>query len=102
LEFHLDIVASGRLRRIARKRPALLQARRAGGGDALQPAYEISNLRFGIEAPDEQWSAEAYFANLFDRNAVIFTNTGNYDHRETTNEPCVFGIRLSYGFGKKG
>ena len=54
------------------------------------------------EAPDEQWSAEAYFANLFDRNAVIFTNTGNYDHRETTNEPCVFGIRLSYGFGKKG
>ncbi|MGO9327767.1 MAG: TonB-dependent receptor [Steroidobacteraceae bacterium] len=73
-----------------------------GFARSLQPAYEISNLRFGIEAPDEQWSAEAYIANLFDTNAVVFTNTGNYDHRETTNLPRVFGIRLSYRFGKKG
>jgi hypothetical protein len=35
-----------------------------------------------------------------DKNAVIYTNTANYDHRQTTNEPRVFGLRLSYRWGK--
>jgi len=71
-----------------------------GFGRTLQPAYEISNLRVGVESPAAHWTAEAYIENLFNTNAVIFTNTGNYDHRETTNEPRVYGIRLSYRFGK--
>lgn len=71
-----------------------------GFGRSLQPAYEISNLRVGVESPAAHWTAEAYIANLFNTNAVIYTNTGNYDHRETTNEPRVFGLRLSYRFGK--
>jgi outer membrane receptor protein involved in Fe transport len=39
--------------------------------------------------------------NLANKNAIIYTNTGNYDLRETTNEPRVFGLRLNYRFGKE-
>ena len=67
---------------------------------SLQPAYDISNVRFGVGSPGERWSAEAYVTNLFDKNAIIFTNTGNYDRRNTTNEPRVVGLRLSYRWGK--
>jgi hypothetical protein len=34
------------------------------------------------------------------KEAVIFTNEGNFDLRQTVNEPRVFGVRLSYRFGK--
>jgi iron complex outermembrane receptor protein len=74
---------------------------RHGFGRSLQPAYNISNLRFGIQAPNDHWSAEAYVSNLLNKDAVVFTNTGNYDHRQTTNEPRVFGLRLSYRYGKE-
>ena len=73
-----------------------------GFARSLQPSYEISNFRFGIQAPNDHWTAEAYISNLLDKNAVVFTNTGNYDHRQTTNEPRVFGLRLSYRWGGKG
>jgi iron complex outermembrane recepter protein len=72
----------------------------SGFARSLQPDYSISNLRFGIKVPDEHWSAEVYITNLFDKDAVIFTNTGNYDNRQTTNEPRVFGLHLSYRWGK--
>ena len=71
-----------------------------GFGRTLQPAYGISNVRFGAQAPNDHWTAEAYITNLFDKDAVIFTNTGNYDHRQTTNLPRVFGLRLQYRWGK--
>lgn len=44
----------------------------------------------------------ADWTNLLDKNAVIYTNEGNYDLRETVNEPRVFGIRLRMRFGGKG
>ena len=71
-----------------------------GFGRSLQPSYEISNLRFGIQAPNDRWTAEAYITNLFDKNAIVYTNTANYDHRNTTNQPRVIGLRLSYRWGK--
>ncbi len=71
-----------------------------GFARTLQPAYEISNLRLGVEAPGGRWTGEFYVSNLFDTNAVIFSNTGNYDHRQTTNEPRVIGLRASYRWGK--
>lgn len=71
-----------------------------GFARSLQPSYSVSNLRFGLAAPNGHWTAEAYIANLLNKDAVIFTNTGNYDHRETTNEPRVFGLRVSYRWGK--
>jgi iron complex outermembrane receptor protein len=66
----------------------------------LQPSYTIMNLRFGLTPPDSRWLAELYVDNLTDKNAIIYSNTGNFDLRLTTNEPRVFGIRLNYRFGK--
>ncbi len=33
-------------------------------------------------------------------NAIMYTNTGNFDLRQTTNEPRVYGLRVNYRFGK--
>jgi iron complex outermembrane recepter protein len=66
----------------------------------LQPPYDIMNVRIGLNPDDSRWLAELYVTNLANKNAVIYTNTGNFDFRETTNEPRVFGVRLNYRFGK--
>ena len=66
----------------------------------LQPAYTLLNLRFGVNSEGGHWLAELYCTNLTDKNATIYTNTGNYDLRQTTNEPRVFGLRVSYRLGK--
>ena len=67
----------------------------------LQPGFTLMNLRFGLTPDDGRWMAELYVDNLTDKNAIVFSNTGNYDLRLTTNEPRVFGLRLNYRFGKE-
>jgi iron complex outermembrane receptor protein len=67
----------------------------------LQPGYSIMNLRFGLNQTDAHWSTELYVTNLLNKAAVIYTNEGNFDLRQTVNEPRVFGVRLSYRFGAK-
>ncbi len=67
----------------------------------LQPAYSLMNLRFGFMPAQGNWLAELYCTNLADKNAIVYTNTGNFDLRYTTNEPRVIGVRLSYRFGKE-
>lgn len=67
----------------------------------LQPGYSIVNLRLGLNPEDEHWLVEAYVTNLLDKNAIIYTNTYNFDLRQTTNEPRVIGLRLSYRYGKQ-
>jgi iron complex outermembrane recepter protein len=67
----------------------------------LQPSYSIANLRLGLSPDGGHWLTEFYVTNLFDKNAIIYSNTGNFDLRETTNEPRVFGVRLNYRFGKE-
>jgi len=67
----------------------------------LQPDYTISNLRFGLTPEGGHWLTEFYITNLTDKNAIIYSNTGNFDLRETVNEPRVFGMRLNYRFGKE-
>ena len=67
----------------------------------LQPSYIIMNLRAGINpGGSEAWFAEFYVTNLANKNAIIYSNTGNFDLRLTVNEPRVFGARLSYRWGK--
>jgi outer membrane receptor protein involved in Fe transport len=66
----------------------------------LQPAYTLMNLRLGLTPVDTRWLAEFYITNLTDKNAIVYSNTGNFDLRLTTNEPRVYGLRLSYRFGK--
>jgi iron complex outermembrane recepter protein len=67
----------------------------------LQPPYIISNLRFGLNPDNGHWLTEFYITNLADKNAVVYSNTGNFDVRLTTNQPRTFGLRLSYRFGKE-
>src|SRR5262249_16796459 len=67
----------------------------------LQPAYTISNLRLGLTPANGRWLAEFYITNLTDKNAIVYSNTGNFDLRLTTNEPRVFGLRVNYRFGKE-
>ena len=67
----------------------------------LQPGYSIMNLRLGLNQVAERWTAELYITNLANKNAVIYTNEGNFDLRQTVNEPRVFGARLSYRWGKQ-
>jgi iron complex outermembrane receptor protein len=66
----------------------------------LQPGYSVMNLRFGLNQTDERWMSELYITNLLNKNAVIYTNEGNFDLRQTVNEPRVFGVRVSYRWGK--
>ncbi len=66
----------------------------------LQPSYIIMNLRMGVNPVGEAWFAEFYVTNLANKNAIVYSNTGNFDLRLTTNEPRVFGVRLSYRWGK--
>jgi outer membrane receptor protein involved in Fe transport len=66
----------------------------------LQPGYTLMNLRFGLNPEAEQWLVEFYITNLTDKNAIIYSNSGNFDLRLTTNEPRVFGLRLNYRWGK--
>jgi iron complex outermembrane recepter protein len=66
----------------------------------LQPEYTITNLRLGVTPVSSKWLAEFYITNLTNTNAIIYSNTGNFDLRLTTNEPRVFGLRLSYRFGR--
>jgi iron complex outermembrane receptor protein len=67
----------------------------------LQPSYSLMNLRFGFNPPDSHWLAEIYVTNLANKNAIIYTNAGNFDLRQTTNEPRVYGMRVNYRFGKE-
>jgi outer membrane receptor protein involved in Fe transport len=67
----------------------------------LQPSYSIANLRLGLNPVGGHWLTEVYITNLADKNAIVYSNTGNFDLRETTNEPRVIGLRLNYRFGKE-
>jgi iron complex outermembrane recepter protein len=66
----------------------------------LQPSYTLMNLRLGLSSADGKWMTELYVTNLTDKNAIIYSNTGNFDLRLTTNEPRVFGLRVNYRWGK--
>ena len=66
----------------------------------LQPDYTVLNLRFGLNPGSSHWLAELYVSNLTDKNAIVYTNTGNFDLRQTTNQPRVVGLRVNYRFGK--
>lgn len=77
------------------------QDKNTGLPRVLQPAYTLMNLRLGLTPPDGNWITEFYIENLTDKNAIVYSNTGNFDLRLTTNEPRVYGIRVNYRFGKE-
>jgi iron complex outermembrane recepter protein len=74
---------------------------RAGTARTLEPEYNIEDVRLGVESADGAWSLEGYITNLANTDAIILVNTGNYDRRETTNEPRVIGVHVAYNFNGK-
>jgi len=67
----------------------------------LQPSYILMNLRMGLNPEGGHWLTEFYISNLANKNAIVYSNTGNFDVRLTTTEPRVFGLRVNYRFGKE-
>jgi len=67
----------------------------------LQPDYSVMNLRVGLNPEGGHWLSEFFVTNLTDKNAIVYSNTGNFDLRQTMNEPRVYGLRLNYRFGKE-
>ena len=63
-----------------------------------QAAYDLMDVRLGWEFADGRYGVELFGVNLFDEQAEIFINTGNYDERITTNRPRTFGLRLKSRF----
>ena len=63
-----------------------------------QAAYDLMDLRVGWEFAGGRYGVELFGANLFDEQAEIFINTGNYDERITTNRPRTWGVRLKTRF----
>lgn len=74
---------------------------RSGSARSLEPEYNIADIRVGVESEGGAWSLEGYVTNLANTDAVILVNTGNYDRRETTNEPRVIGVHIAYNFNGK-
>ena len=58
-------------------------------------------MRLGLNSAQDGWGVEAYVSNFGNTRAVVYINRYNYDGRETTNEPRVFGLRLKYRYGGK-
>ncbi|HEY6517019.1 MAG TPA: TonB-dependent receptor [Steroidobacteraceae bacterium] len=71
---------------------------RSGSARVLEPEYNISDVRVGVSSADDAWTVEGYITNLWNTDAIILVNTGNYDNRQSTNEPRVIGVHLSYRF----
>ena len=64
------------------------------------PSYTIMNLRFGLNPDGDRWLAEFYVTNLADKNAIVYSNTGNFDLRADDQRAARVRLRLNYRFGK--
>ena len=70
------------------------------------PAYNISNLRAGID--NDNTSLEFYITNLFDKDAYLsryndFVDVGDsgyagFGYRRTGSKPRIVGIRIRYRY----
>ena len=75
-------------------------------GAAELPAYNISNLRAGID--NDNTSLEFYITNLFDKDAYLsryndFVDVGDsgyagFGYRRTGSKPRIVGIRIRYRY----
>ena len=47
----------------------------------LQPSYTLMNVRIGLNPAEHSWWSEFYITDLADKNAIVYSNTGNFDLR---------------------
>ena len=62
----------------------------------LQGAYDISNLKFGLEA--ESWSATLFIDNVANEQADLFFNNRYGKERLSTNRPRTVGVTFRKHF----
>lgn len=65
------------------------------------PAYELANLRFGLQQPDNDWGVYFFINNLFDDTAInsmsSSSNTGGLTNTYSA-APRTFGINIQKRF----
>jgi iron complex outermembrane recepter protein len=61
-----------------------------------QDAYDISNLRFGLEA--DNWTGSIFINNLFDERAELFLSNRWKVQRQAVNRPRTVGVQFRYNF----
>lgn len=64
------------------------------GGRYVAKAYSIANLAFGVS--NEEWKAELYIDNLFDKRAQLYIDEQQFTPKVITNRPRTVGVRFSY------
>jgi hypothetical protein len=62
----------------------------------VQEAYDISNLKFGLEA--ESWSATLFIDNVANEQADLFFNNRYGKERLSTNRPRTVGVTFRKHF----
>jgi len=63
----------------------------------VQPSYEISDLKFGLEADD--WEVYAYVDNLSNERAILFDQQSAPPGTITINTPRTWGLGFSKSWG---
>ncbi len=63
----------------------------------VQPAYEISDVKFGIES--DSWEIYAYIDNLNNERAILFDQQSAPPGTITINTPRTWGIGFSKSWG---
>lgn len=61
-----------------------------------QEAYQIGDLRFGLEG--ENWSGSAFVDNLWDERANLFLSNRWGVQRQAINRPRTVGVQVRYSF----
>lgn len=68
----------------------------SGNPPEIQHAYDLGNLRFGIEG--EKWSGSLFCNNLWDERAELFKNNRWKAQRISVNRPRTIGITVNFKF----
>jgi iron complex outermembrane recepter protein len=68
----------------------------SGNPVETQHAYEIGNLRFGLES--ERWTGSIFVNNLWDERAELFLSNRWKVPRQAVNRPRTVGIQFHYSF----
>jgi outer membrane receptor protein involved in Fe transport len=67
------------------------------GAATLQPAYQLSDFKIGLEADD--WEVYAYVDNLFNERAILFDQESAPPGTITINDPRSWGVGFSKSWG---
>ena len=61
-----------------------------------QAAYDIGNLRLGLEG--EKWSGSLFWNNMWNERADLFLNNRWKAQRMSVNRPVTIGVQLQFKF----